>query len=429
MFDAASVKLTSLDVPTLLFVAICLAAFLGLFLIFAWLQQRSVGALAWWGSAYLVGASSIALWSAPEQPFKLPPEIAEALIFVACGMIWNGVRLFHGRRLWPVAAFAGAIAWLILCQLPGVTEGSNLRIGLGAIVISIYTFFIAYELWRERRKSFYSRTAAIVVPCLHAAIFLMPLAMRVFLPDMFAVGWLTMLALETMIYAVGTAFIVLLMVKDHHVHVYRKAATTDFLTGLCNRGAFLESALKLQTNQGARGDPVTLMMFDLDHFKSVNDRFGHGVGDSVLRLFAQVACKSMRATDIIGRLGGEEFAAIVPEPMEGALHIAERLRAAFEVAGVAVDNHAIGATVSIGLATSYQAVPDIDALILRADAALYRAKHDGRNRFHAADEEPGSEPARQVAAARRAQSAKGGGTLQRKLAARWANPVSSTASG
>ena len=92
------------------------------------------------------------------------------------------------------------------------------------------------------------------------------------------------------------------------------------------------------------------MMFDLDHFKSINDRFGHAVGDEVLRVFAAVARKSMRATDIIGRLGGEEFAAIVPEPMEGAKIIAERLRAAFEAAGVTVGAHAIGATVSIGVA-------------------------------------------------------------------------------
>src|SRR5664279_6576680 len=159
MFDAAGLKLSSLDVPTLSFVAVCVAGFLGLFLILAWLQQRDVRALAWWGSAYLIGASSIALWGAPKL-FQLPPEFAEALIFVACGMIWNGVRLFHVRRLWPVPAFAGAVVWLVLCQLPGMAQGSNGRTVSGAIVIAVYTFFIAFELWRERRLSFYSRTAA-----------------------------------------------------------------------------------------------------------------------------------------------------------------------------------------------------------------------------------------------------------------------------
>ena len=93
------------------------------------------------------------------------------------------------------------------------------------MVVATYTFFIAFELRRERRKSLYSRTAAIVVPMLHAAIFLMPLAMQAFLPACFAAGWLTVFALETMLYAVGTAFIVLLMVKDHHVDIYRNAAS------------------------------------------------------------------------------------------------------------------------------------------------------------------------------------------------------------
>ena len=139
-------------------------------------------------------------------------------------------------------------------------------------------------------------------------------------------------------------------------------------------------------------------MLDLDHFKSINDRFGHAIGDDVLRVFANVARSSMRGSDIVGRLGGEEFAAIVPEPMEFAARIAERLRAGFENAGVAVGDHAIGATVSIGAATSHEPVTDIAALIARADAALYRAKHDGRNRLYVADDQPASEQGRLIAA-------------------------------
>ena len=431
MFNAATLQpIILLDVPTLSFVAVCIAGLLGLFLIIAFLQQRSVRALAWWGSAYLIGASSMALWSMPVPMYDMPKALPAALIFVACGMIWNGVRLFHGKRILSIATFAGAVFWIVLCQLPVFAPGSNGRVMLGGLVVAAYTFFIALELGTERRKSLYSRTAAIAVPCMHASIFLMPIAMRAFLPEMLAAGWMTVLALETVIYAVGTAFIVLLLVKDHHVHVYRTAATTDHLTGLCNRRAFLEAAAKLQTQQGERGDPVTLLMFDLDHFKSINDRFGHGVGDTVLKVFAQSVQKSMRSTDIIGRLGGEEFAAIVPEPMETVLRIAERIRAGFEAAGAVVGPNAIGATVSIGGATSYSAVPDIDALILRADNALYGAKHGGRNRFHPADEEPGSEQARLIAAARRAQSAKKrGAILRRKAAARQSSQPEPVATG
>ena len=401
MFAAARPQLSLLDIPTLTFVAICVAALLGLLLIFAWLQQRNVRALAWWGSAYLIGSSSIALWGAPAPVYQLPTEVAQALTFMACGMIWNGVRLFHGRPLLPIAAFAGAIVWLVLCQLPLLPQGSHERIALGAVVVATYTFFIAFELRRERRKTLYSRTAALVVPCVHAAIFLVPLGMQAFLPMAYAEGWLAVFALETMLYAVGTAFIVLLMVKENDVDVYRNAASIDHLTGLLNRRAFLDSARSLCASRGERGQPVTMLMLDLDHFKSINDRFGHAIGDEVLRVFAAVARSSMRGSDVVGRLGGEEFAVIVPEPMEFAARIAERLRAAFEEAGVTIGAHAIGATVSIGAATSNEPVTDISTLIARADAALYRAKHDGRNRLYAAeDEPPSSQGARPLAAAR-----------------------------
>lgn len=430
MFAVESQQSSSLDVPTLSFVAVCIAALLGLFLIIAWLQQRDARSLAWWGTAYLIGASSMVMWSAPAPIYAFPRELPAALIFVVCGMIWNGVRLFHGRRLLPVAIFAGAIAWLVLCQIPALSTGSIAHMALGAVVVTGYTLSIAFEFWRERRKSHYSRTAAILVTGLHAGIFLMPLTLRAFLPAVFAPGWLTMFALETIIYSVGLAFIMLLLVKDHYVQVYRSAASTDHLTGLLSRGAFMECANKLCTHHGQRGRLVTLMMFDLDYFKTINDRFGHAVGDDVLRLFAQVARKSMRATDTIGRLGGEEFAAIVPEPMEGAKIIAERLRAAFEAAGATLGAHTIGATVSIGAAQSFEPVMDIDALIGRADAALYRAKRDGRNRIRTADDEPTpSQGARLVAAARHGRAPKGGRMIQRKRAARRPKSAAPTVNG
>ena len=137
--------------------------------------------------------------------------------------------------------------------MPAFTEGSNERIALGAVVVAAYTFFIAYEFRSERRKSLFSRTAAVLVPCVHATIFLMPLGMQAFLPAAYAASWLNVFALESMLYAVGTAFIVLPMVKDNDVDLYRSAASTDPLTGLLNRRAFLENALNLCVRQGERG--------------------------------------------------------------------------------------------------------------------------------------------------------------------------------
>ena len=380
MLLAGGLQSSSLDLPTLSLVAVCIAGLLGLFLIIDWMQQRNVRALAWWGSAYLIGASAMALGTMPAPFIKLPAAVPGALTFLACGMVWNGVRLFQGRRVLPFATFIGAALWLGLAQIPGMMDGGNGEV-LGALIVPVYTFFIAMELWRERRRTRYSRAAAIVVPCLHAGIFLVPLAMRLSLPDGHSGAWLT--------------------VKDHHVHVYRTAASTDHLTGILNRRAFIETAQTLCKRQAKRGEPVAVLMFDLDHFKSINDRFGHSTGDEVLRLFARVTRASTRLNDIIGRFGGEEFIAIVPGGLEVAQKIAERVRTAFENAGAVMESQPIGATVSIGAAASYDATMPVDALIAKADAALYRAKHDGRNRVIVTESENASERARLIAAARR----------------------------
>lgn len=399
MLASERLNTAALDIPTLFFVAVCVTALLGLVLISAWLKERDVRALAWWGAAYLIGAAAMVLWTAPQALIHIPPEINGGLIFVACGMIWNGVRLFRGRRVLPLAAFSGAIAWVILSHIPVVGGTPGGRSMLGAVIVAVYTFFIAFELWRERRKARQSSPAAIIVPLLHAAVFLIPIGMHLFLPEEFAVVWQQLFVLETVLYAVGTAFIVLLMVKDHHVHIHRTAASTDHLTGLLNRRAFLEAARRLSAYSCKRGQPVTFMMFDLDHFKSINDRFGHAIGDEALKVFSASVRLSMRADDVIGRLGGEEFAAIVPAGSDIASKIAERVRANFEGAGAIIGGHVIGGTVSIGAACGVITENELEMLMARADNALYKAKHAGRNRVHRAEELP-VDPTRAMIAAR-----------------------------
>ena len=396
---------SGLDIPTVLFVAVCIAVLLGVFLIVAWLQDRSIRALAWWGAAYLIGGSSIALSSAPAPLVPVPPEILGALTFIACGMVWTGLRLFHGRRVLPLAIFSGALIWLVMSSIPGIAESEGGRGILAALIVAAYTFFIARELGSERRKSVYSRTAAITVPILHATIFLLPIAIKTLMPQEIAQSWFEVFALETMIYAIGTAFIVLLIVKDRGIQIHRHAASTDFLTGVFNRRAFLEHARRLCAHEAKRDAPVTVLMMDLDRFKSINDRFGHHVGDEAIKLFAATIAAQMRTDDIIGRIGGEEFAAIVPGDAEVAKKIAERVRAGFEKAGVLIAGNAIGATVSIGAACAPAAEGALDALLGRADLALYRAKSEGRNRVCMAEDAP-PDPVAQLIAGARAEAAR-----------------------
>src|ERR1700730_8366176 len=112
MLLAGGLQSSSVDLPTLSLVAVCIAGLLGLFLIIDWLQQRNVRALAWRGSAYLIGASSIAQGNMTSPLINFPREVPGELPFLACGMIWNGVRLFQGSGVLPLATFIGAALWL-----------------------------------------------------------------------------------------------------------------------------------------------------------------------------------------------------------------------------------------------------------------------------------------------------------------------------
>jgi diguanylate cyclase (GGDEF)-like protein len=200
-------------------------------------------------------------------------------------------------------------------------------------------------------------------------------------------GLFALFALETMLYVVGTAFIVVVMAKERAALVHKTAAMTDLLTGVFNRRAFLDAAERLIAQRGRRSLPVSVLLFDLDRFKSINDSFGHAVGDDALKVFARTASASMRATDVVARLGGEEFVALLPGTAAEAAMVAERVRAAFQAAGAEISSRETCATVSIGVASAVPPV-EIDALLLRADAALYRAKRNGRNRVEVAADGP-----------------------------------------
>lgn len=165
-------------------------------------------------------------------------------------------------------------------------------------------------------------------------------------------------------------------------HELKRQARTDVLTGLNNRGHFFELAEPQLARARRHDEPLSLLMLDLDNFKAVNDTYGHHIGDATLRKFSEVCRRTFREIDIIGRLGGEEFAALLPETGgEQAREVAERLRLAVESAPVRLDDGSfIHFTVSIGVASFTPTDVRVDAILKRGDSALYQAKHGGRNR-------------------------------------------------
>jgi diguanylate cyclase (GGDEF)-like protein len=388
MFARLAAASMSLDIGTLFVIAICVTSLLGFFLLFAWMQDR-VHALAWWGVAYLVGGLSGLIWrlgDAISPP--LPACIPNILLFIAVGMIWSAARIFHGRPVLWGSMSLGAVVWLAAYWSPAFIDSAASRLVVSSMIVAGYTFLTATELWRERRKAVRRQWPAILVPILHGMVFLFPVGLAALSQGNgmlnLGTGWVAVYAIEVVLYVVGAAFVVLVLAKDRTVHHYKMVAATDSLTDLLNRRGFFEACADIMANRRLNKEPVSVLAFDLDHFKKINDTHGHQVGDATLHLFASIAKKTLRAGDAIGRLGGEEFLALLPANLAEANIAAERVRQAFEKASGLPGKHAT-ATVSIGIASGSPSAK-IDDLISCADTALYKAKANGRNRVEAAEE-------------------------------------------
>ena len=168
-------------------------------------------------------------------------------------------------------------------------------------------------------------------------------------------------------------------------HVVQRQAVTDELTGLVNRRRFM-TALVTEIARGSRTGPPSLILADLDDFKRVNDGFGHPIGDELLQAFARALLTCVRDIDIPARLGGEEFAVLLPEtPLDGAFAVAERLQRLLTSSPLLIrGGRSIGATASFGVAELVEG-EGADELLRRADAALYRAKAEGKNQVVVAE--------------------------------------------
>ena len=159
-------------------------------------------------------------------------------------------------------------------------------------------------------------------------------------------------------------------------------ATHDSLTGISNRGVILDILRREHSRQVREGGSFGIVLLDVDHFKSVNDTYGHLCGDAVLQEVVRRVTSTVRAYDTVGRYGGEEFLIVAPSSgAEGILRLSERVRLAIEATPIKTDAGEISVTISLGLAVSSEAAPlDPELMLSTADEALYRAKADGRNR-------------------------------------------------
>jgi diguanylate cyclase (GGDEF)-like protein len=388
-----------LDIGTLSVVTVFVMALLGALLVFAGLQNRSVRAPMLWGAAYIVGALGLALiTSRGTVPDFVSVELGNALILFGCGLTWAGARIFGGRRALLVVVLTAPFVWLAACQLPSFAVDVNLRVAFVSAMLALLAAATAEEFWRGRDEPLMSRWPVVVVLLSYAALLVARVPATYFAPvvdDRSLLNGVSfaVLAFGTLLFTVVLAFLLLNMTKERTELHHKIASLVDPLSGVANRRAFLSESSRLFAQQAVDREPLALLLFDLDRFKDINDHFGHSVGDQVLLMFAQTATSTLGAGVLFSRIGGEEFAAMLPVgDMGEAVAIADRVRRNFANAARRFKEGDLSPTVSIGVTLGFDAKAEVEDLLVIADEALYRAKANGRNRVESSAlyEQPGT---------------------------------------
>lgn len=366
--------------------------FLGCALLYFWNRDRRSAWLLWWSLPFLVGGIAITSYARPNwsTDFYAIAFGNGARIF-ALGLLWQGARVFEGRKpqlLWLLAITLG---WIALCTIPPFFQSMAGRIVGVSICNGLICGLAAFELWRGRAEHLPSRLPAIGAFSSFAFVMLLRIAFVNVAPFPFGALpldplWMGGFNLVVFIHAFFLGLLLIALTKERLELQQRNIALVDPLTGLMNRRAFMGHAERNAMRQGLAAESTALLVLDLDHFKQVNDRHGHDVGDRVLASFAQVAAQNVRPTDLLYRMGGEEFCFVLPDTdIHTALRVAERVRKAFAGHAYSAGGRSIPVTVSIGIATADQAGFDFEVLLAAGDAALYEAKARGRNRVVLAD--------------------------------------------
>jgi diguanylate cyclase (GGDEF)-like protein len=372
------------SLPTSLAITVFTPTLAGCLLLLSWLQHRTIFALALWGSGFIVMAVATALVIVARGtiPDFWSIVVGNALVAVAYGILWSGVRNFEGKRLSVVRTMAGAIVWLAACLVGPIYAVPAARATVLAAIAITYTLLSLLELWRGRDDGVW-RWPVMLLLLVHTVVIpiRIELAGPAAYPDLRHVNLVIFAIFETVFVCICAAYLFGGLAKDRIAAFYRRASLIDPLTGVANRRDFFEVAERTIARARFASRPIALLLFDLDHFKSINDIYGHHAGDAVLTEFCRLATSLLRPTDLFGRVGGEEFAALLPDTgRQDALLLAERLKSAFEATSHDVGGRTLAATVSVGVAISDDASSDLDTLLEAADQALYRAKMLGRNR-------------------------------------------------
>jgi diguanylate cyclase (GGDEF)-like protein len=384
-----------LDTPTVSFITVLVTCLETGILVALWRIHRGMRGLSFWAAGAM--AISIGVLGIYLRSGMLPSaSLVVANFFVLAGFIltWWGIEAFFGR---PLPYRLGAVIFVMAAI--GViyfTAESNSRLRIVTLLGSFVLLSVlrVHSMLRDLRPSTrFSQilsgmtlgTQSLFYLALALAVWSLPAVERP-LAQLPILGWIFLIP---MLLSITVVFAAILLVNQTIAARLQEAARRDALTEALTRRALDEAAEIEVARSNRHHTPLSLLMIDIDHFKLVNDQYGHPAGDMVLRRFAVATQHCLRREDLFGRVGGEEFCTLLPNtPAAGAALLAERIRKAVADLAIEVDGHHLSLKVSIGVATLGEHGKAWQDLVRQADAALYAAKRAGRNRVVIADAIP-----------------------------------------
>lgn len=376
-------------IPTLMLCLSAACVIISIFLTLLWLWDRNSQALLRWTVGFWLGCLGLTLLGLRDiGPPILSIGLGNALSLWSLGLIWLGCRAFNE---WdpdaPSAlAMSGGLVWLTLVACwPRFAEDLNIRVVVASALYAGYSFLIVNTVWRGyRHEPLPARRLAVFAFGLHGLFYLLRLPVPLLFPATLNGGypnlWFGVVTFEYFIQALFGALAIFAMVHERLTMRYKVASEIDYLTGICNRRAFLSAIDASRQRPGGDKVGAMLALLDADHFKAINDTHGHGAGDTVLTCLSDLVASRLPQGAIFGRVGGEEFAIYLPATAALAHgDLLEHIRVDIGAMAVLHGEACIQMSVSIGRCILPAGPLDVQMALAAADRALYASKKAGRN--------------------------------------------------
>lgn len=374
-------------IPTLM---ACLAAGLSVIAIFvmaSWSREPARVELGCWSIGYCLGAAGVVLSGLRDSlPLWLTIGIGNTMMLLSVSLFWIGLRLFDRRPIHWSAALPGPAIWMLLYfSVPAFANSLDARIIVSSVIVALYSLMVAWQGWRGgRSEPLPARRLITVFFCAHAMTHVARIGLVLTEPGAEAglfPGWYGLLMFELFVLSLLSGLSIFMLIRDRLEADYRRAAEIDLLTGIFNRRAFISVVERVRKATAYDG---ALALLDIDHFKRINDTYGHGGGDEALKHFCRLVEARLDPGMAFGRIGGEEFAIHLPGfDLERARIFCEDLRQSIDDAVMLMGTQQLKMSVSIGLSADLASYADITFLLGIADRGLYISKRNGRNRVTA----------------------------------------------